>query len=121
MSSESLGAQRDLIRQLNKLAKWRQVFAGWQLGTRSDRNAECAAVRDHREATILMRAELTALIHVLQRQGVFTAEEYQTALAEEAALLDRAYELKFPGIRTSDDGVVYQLPEAVQTMQDWLP
>src|SRR5205809_59165 len=46
---------------LNRLTKWRSVFAGWQLGTRPLGDPECDAVRDHREVTILMRAELTTI------------------------------------------------------------
>src|SRR5438067_1656730 len=38
---------------LNRLTKWRSVFCGWQLGTRSSTDPEAQAVRDHREATML--------------------------------------------------------------------
>jgi len=41
---------------LNVLAKWRAHFSGWQLGTRPKGDPEGDAVRDHREATILLRA-----------------------------------------------------------------
>lgn len=51
-----------LLAALNKLAKWRSVFAGWQLGTRLKEDPECQAVKDHREVTILLRAEVSALL-----------------------------------------------------------
>lgn len=59
----------DVNRILQKLCKWRSVFAGWQLGTRPDTDAECQAVRDHREVTMLMRAELSALTALLIEKG----------------------------------------------------
>jgi hypothetical protein len=39
---------------LNRLCKWRAIFAGWQLGTRAKGDPESDAVRDHREVTILI-------------------------------------------------------------------
>jgi hypothetical protein len=61
---------------LNRLAKWRTVFAGWQLGTRAKGDPESDAVRDHREATILQRAELTALTSLLIKKQIITAAEF---------------------------------------------
>ena len=114
-------AQAELRRSLEKLAKWRGVLAAWQLGTRSIDNAECQAVRDHRELTILMRAELNALVGLCLRQGLFSEEEYQSQLSQEASALDQAYEAKFPGISTSAEGIHYDVPVAVETMKGWLP
>ncbi len=104
--------------RLNKLAKWRSVFASWQLGTRSSADGESRAVRDHREVTILMRAENSALAGLLIRKGIFTQEEFEQQVGEEAEALDEAYESKFPGFTTSQDGVHMKLPEAGQTMTD---
>ncbi len=36
----------DAARSLNRLAKWRLVLAGWQLGAVDEHGPECAAVRD---------------------------------------------------------------------------
>jgi hypothetical protein len=72
------------IEALNKLAKWRSVFAGWQLGTRSEDDAECKAVRDHREVTIVLRAEVNAITGLLIEKGVFTVEEWDARLEDEA-------------------------------------
>jgi hypothetical protein len=102
---------------LNKLAKWRNVFAAWQLGTRSNTDGECKAVKDHRELTILIRAELSALTSLLIKKGIITTDQFQAALTSEAGLLDQDYERKFPGFTTSQNGVHMQLPEAGDTMK----
>ena len=102
---------------LNKLAKWRIVFAGWQLGTRSDNDGECRAVKDHREVTIMLRAEVSAMTGLLLAKGVFTADEWDAALAKEAEQLDRDYEGKFPGFSTSQAGVEMHMPQAGETVR----
>jgi hypothetical protein len=113
---------RTTIEKLNKLCKWRSLLAGWQLGTRADTDPECRAVRDHREATLLLRAELTALAGLLIEKGVFTREEYDAKLGAEAVLLDEAMAKRFPGIRTTDQGLeFYDLVKAGVTMEGWKP
>jgi hypothetical protein len=74
----------ELQRKLNLLCKWRSVFASWQLGIRSDTDAECAALKDHREVTILLRTEVSALAGCLIRAGVISQEDFQKQLIEEA-------------------------------------
>ena len=106
---------------LNRVAKWRTVFAGWQLGTRAKGDPESDAVRDHRELTILMRAELSALVGVLVRRGVFTAQEWNEALEHEAQLLDADYARRFPGFASSEDGMVIDPQVAVRTTKGWRP
>lgn len=68
-------ASSDLIQRyfdaLNKLTKWRMVFAGWQLGTRPKGDPECDAVRDHREATMIQRVEISALSRLLIKKRHF--------------------------------------------------
>jgi hypothetical protein len=111
----------DYMRSLNRLAKWRSVFAGWQLGTRPDTDPECRAVRDHREATLLQRAELSALVGLLVTKGVFSIEEWTDALGAEAGLLNEDLARRFPGFRATDDGMDMQMPEAAETMKGWRP
>lgn len=106
---------------LQKLCKWRSVFAGWQLGTRSIKDAECQAVRDHREVTMLLRAEVNALTTLLVDKGCFTAAEFTKQVGIEAELLDKAFEKRFPGISTTLVGVEYQAPACIETMKDWKP
>ena len=113
--------KQSLSDALNKLCKWRMVFAGWQLGTRSSDDPECQAVRDHREVTILLRAEVTALIGLLIERGVFTTAEFTAALTREAAQLDKDYERHFPGFTTSLMGVHVDVRKASETMKGWKP
>lgn len=105
---------------LNKVTKWRTVFAGWQLGTRSDSDPECKAVKDHREVTILLRVENTALLKLLVDKGIFTTEEFQQATIDEAELLNKDYEARFPGVQATDIGMRYDW-RAMDTMKDWKP
>jgi len=105
---------------MNKIAKWRSVLAGQQLGTRPLGDPECDAVRDHREATILQRVELTAVSKLLIDKGVFTVEELQQGMIDECALLEQDYQKKFPGMRATDTGIEYDR-RAVHTMRHWKP
>lgn len=90
---------------INRLAKWRSVFTGWQLGTRPRGDGESEAVRDHREVTMLMRVELNALARILIDANVMTADTWARVLGEEAEYLSTAYEAKFPGAKAVDDGI----------------
>jgi hypothetical protein len=111
MSDESLMAA------LEKLTKWRKFFAGWQLGTRPDSDGESKAVRHHREATILLRAEVSALTGLLIGKGVFTQAEFGESLEREAKRLDRDYSASFPGWSSTPGGMTMKLPEAAETMR----
>lgn len=108
---------------LQKLSKWRNVFAGWQLGTRPKGDAESDAVRDHRELTILLRAEVNALTQILLRKRVFSQKEFEEQLHIEATLLDERYEALFPGFSTDLQGVVLDIEPALETMRkrNWRP
>jgi len=104
-----------------KLAKWRQVFAGWQLGARLKGDPECEAVRDHREVTMFLRCEVNALTRILIERQIISAEDLTRIVAEEAAALDAQYEKKFPGMKSTPIGIDYQLPLAAETMKGWRP
>lgn len=112
---------KTLRQALERLAKWRAVFAGWQLGTRPKGDPESDAVRDHRELSIFTRAELSATTNLLIKKGVFTFEEFSAQLTEEAVALDVAYEKKFPGFNAEDYGIRMSLPDAANTMRGWKP
>lgn len=118
--NEQNNLDKRVHRSMNRLAKWRSVFAGWQLGTRPLGDPECDAVRDHREATLILRAEVTALTKLLIDAQVFTEGEHAKALADEAELLSKDMERKFPGMRATDEGIQYD-KRAVQTMKNWKP
>lgn len=106
---------------LQRLAKWRVVFAGWQLGTRAKGDPECDAVRDHRELSILMRAELNALAGLLIEKGIFSAVEYTAALEREAEQLSLDYQRRFPGARATDSGMDLNLALWRDTTRGWKP
>jgi hypothetical protein len=105
---------------LEKLCKWRTLFTGWQLGTRPKGDPESDAVRDHREVTILMRAELNAVTAALCDSIPGFWENFQAHLLVEAELLDGAYEEKFPGVRATPEGLVLDA-RAAETMKGWRP
>lgn len=107
----------DVMTKLNQLAKWRMVFASWQLGTRADTDGECQAVRNHREATIMLRAEVSALTGLLIDKGIFTFEEFDQALGVEADRLSQDYAAKFPGFTATDEGIAMDLTVARVTME----
>lgn len=108
-------------RVANRLTKWRSTFAGWQLGTRVDSDPESQAVRDHRELTMLMRAELNALTACCIEAGLFTVRGFTEQVIIECEHLDQMYELKFPGFSSSDIGMNMKFPEAAETMRGWRP
>lgn len=101
-----------------KLAKWRSVFAAWQLGTRSDTDGECRAVKNHREATIILRAEVNALTGILLEKGVCSQVELTRAMIAEAEHLDEEYQEQFPGMESTDMGIAMDVVKAQRTMKD---
>jgi len=107
-------------RALNILTKWRVLFTGWQLGTRPKGDPEGDAVRDHRELTILLRAEVTAFTALLRAKGVFTDDEWLAALEREAGLLAASYERRFPGVTATEDGLTID-KRALAWMKGWKP
>jgi hypothetical protein len=92
-------------RALNRLVKWRSILTGWQLGTREKGDPTSDAVRDHREVTLLLRAEVNALAMLMLEKSVFSGEEWDRQLVIEAKHLEEALEKQFPGARASDDGM----------------
>jgi hypothetical protein len=118
LTDEQLAKHADRV--LQRLCKWRTLFAGWQLGTRTGDDPEAKAVKDHREVTILLRAEVTALTGLMINKGLFTAREFTEALTDEAEKLDRDFTARFPGVRSDDDGLVFD-QRAIETMRGWRP
>lgn len=100
---------------LQRLGKWRSVFAGWQLGTRARGDGESEAVRDHREVTMLLRAEVSALTRILLEAKVVDQNTLTRIVGEEAEYLSQAYERTFPGAKAIDDGMTFDLKVWVET------
>jgi hypothetical protein len=107
-------------RALNVLTKWRVLFTGWQLGTRVKGDPEGDAVRDHREVTILLRAEVSALAMLLIDKGVCTHDEWLARVEREANELCKRYEERFPGVRAHEHGLTID-KRALPWMKGWKP
>lgn len=112
--------KHDSNRILNRLAKWRTHFAGWQLGTRLLDDPEAQAVRDHREVTILLRAEVNAISRALIEAKIVSEERFTDLVCEEAILLEKAFEQRWPGVRATDEGLAYD-NRVVDWMKKWRP
>jgi hypothetical protein len=102
----------------NRVAKWRKILASWQVGTRPESDGETRAIKDHREITLLMRAELNAVVWFLQHKLGISEYEWVTRLTEELEHLDNQMEKKFPGFRSTDEGIEIDLAVAQRTMKD---
>jgi hypothetical protein len=116
-----MNLQDQCMTVLNRVTKWRSVFAGWQLGTRGKEDPECQAVKDHRETTILLRIEASAFAAILLKKGICTHEELQKQFIEEAEALDAEYEKKFPGYKSTNMGMNIDAKVAAQTIKGWRP
>jgi hypothetical protein len=89
------------LRVMNRLAKWRALFAGWQLGTRAKGDPESDAVRDTQERLLILRAEVNALLE----KGLTTQEELQRTMIAEAEHYMGQLEARWPGVKAVDDGL----------------
>ena len=112
-----INSMKPVHRALNRLAKWRNILAGWQLGTRAKGDPECDAVRDIRELLLIMRAEQNAIVQLLIGKAVCTEAEWERTLEHEANLLNEAMASRFPGFKATDVGLEMQNPEASETMK----
>lgn len=104
---------------LNRLAKWRGFFAGWQLGTRALGHREdgpVRAARDAAEARLVLRAEVTAIAGLLIQAGVVTESQYHEAVAREADFLAESLSRRFPGVTATDEGLTLDV-RAADTMR----
>jgi len=110
-------SERSMLAALDQLAKWRRFFTSWQTGTRPADDGEAAAIRHHRELSILLRCEMSALAGLLLRKGVFTETEWRDALEAEAKQLDADYAAAYPGWSSAPNGMTMKLPEAAETMR----
>lgn len=99
---------------LERLAKWRTLLTDWQLGRK-----EAEAIKDHREVSLMLRAETTALTRLLIEKGVVTLEEYERVLDEEADFLSKAHSRKFPGVKATDAGLHFDTAIAADTTRGW--
>jgi hypothetical protein len=109
----------EYARTLNRLAKWRSVFAGRWLGTRSITDPEAIAVRDFAEKYLVLRVEVTALSVLLIERGLITTEQFQNQIIKECDYLQRELERRFPGFKATDEGMHIDTAQAVETTKGW--
>jgi hypothetical protein len=77
----------------------------------------CVRSSHHRELSILLRAEVSALTGLLIEKGVFTAREFTEAMIIECQQLMSDYEQTYPGIKAEEDGLEYSMPLAAETLR----
>ena len=117
-----MATKESLDRALQKVAKWRLLFVGWQLGTRPDTDPESQAVRDHRDLSLMLRIEMNALTGLLLKKGIFTEQEWRDALEAEAEQYDKDLEKRFPGVRSTENGLTfYDLNQVMTWQKGWKP
>lgn len=104
---------------LNRLAKWRSVLTGRVLGTRSIDDPQCQGYRDLFEKLLLLRAEQSALVALLCRQGLIHRKEFAEQVQYEAKYLCESYEQAFPGFKASDIGMDIDVAKAAETTKGW--
>lgn len=110
-----------MMTALNRLSKWRFIFASWQLGTRSATDPVAQAVRDHREVTLILRAEVSALVNMLVKQYAINRNDYMLEVAKEAELLSKQLEERFPGAKPSDIGMEMETERVIPWMSKFPP
>lgn len=105
-------------RVMQRVLRWRAVFGWWQIGRRELSDPEWQAVLHHREQTLVLRVETSALVNLLERKGVFTDDEFCRQMITEAEALDHQLEERFPGFHATDDGMQMD-PRATETVKAW--
>lgn len=104
---------------LNKLCKWRVALAGRILGT-TGMTPRAKGVRDVFDKLLILRVEQNALTRLCLERKLFTVEQLQVAIGEEAVVLDREYEKVFKGGRTTKEGFeIYDVKKWAETTKDW--
>jgi hypothetical protein len=68
-----------------------------------------------------MRAEISALTKILLDNGIMTAKKFTTEVTDEAKLLDRDMEVRFPGFKSTDNGITIDVEKVSDTMRHWKP
>lgn len=111
------------LKALNRLAKWRGLLVGWQLGTRPLGDPEMEAVRDLQEFRLMIRVEVSSLARILVSKGIMTEDEFDEALEYDALLLDDALERRFPGVKSAEHGLTLDPQEINRAgwMKGWKP
>lgn len=111
--SNELEERRDSI--LNRLCKWRSVFAGWKFGTADNKSGPVRCFRDQMDDRLVSRVELSAIAQLLIDKGVFTNEEFVDQLEIEANAMHGFLENKFEGARATSQGIAMDTQRFLET------
>lgn len=106
-----------MMRELERLGKWRSFFAGWMFGTQDRSHGPSKAVKDLVERSLVLRVEVSALTKILIDAGVTNAEEVAAHVEQEARYLSEALSKRFPGVQATDEGLRLDVQKAVETMR----
>lgn len=107
------------MENLNRVAKWRTIFASWFLGTRSDTDEACKAYKDLVEKVLILRVENNALTQLLIKNGHIDPKEFGEAIEAEAVEYQKMLEKQFPGISATEYGMNINLEVAIDYMKNW--
>lgn len=113
----SKGIAQAYNRATQKLCKWRGVFIAWMHGTVAEGTPGLKAHKDRVDLQIMYRVEINALTALLIKKGVFTVEEFMAQVIEECELKEKEYEGKFPGYKSTDEGISIDIAVVQQTMK----
>jgi hypothetical protein len=106
-------------RNLNRLCKWRTVLVGRLLGTRPDSDPQTQGYRDLIDKMLVLRVEVTALTRLLLQNGIITEEGFKVAVEDEADMLEKDYQKRFPGVRATDTGLDIDIVKFRETTKGW--
>lgn len=110
------GSTRELMfAAADRLCKWRTVYAGWRLGTRSKEDGQSQYTRDLHEMLLLLRAEVSALTFAV-RELALPEERLFELFLQEYTELDRLQSEKFPGFKSHQYGIDIDVAVARETM-----
>lgn len=96
------------------LSNWKSLFASWATGLRPNQNTSYLAAQEQAETILILRAELTACLNLLLHLGVVTKDQFDEKFCEAVILLNQALENKFPGFKSTNEGLVLDKPITAQ-------
>lgn len=111
----SEGIRQAYDRATQRLCKWRTVFVGWMIGSRSAEAPGVKAYRDRADGHLMTRVELNALTALLIAKRVFTVEEFMAQVVTECDHKQKDLEAFFPGYKATDHGISIEVGVANET------
>jgi hypothetical protein len=88
------------------------------IGT-SPKDPRAEGYRDLIDKMLILRVEVTALTSLLIQNGIITEEGFKVAVEDEADMLEKDYQKRFPGCRATDTGLDIDIAKFRETTQGW--